>query len=91
MNKYIVKIFIYLIILQINVYSQNNFWAESMGGTLSDAGFSNLLDANGNLYVTGNFEGISDFDPSSGIKNLTSIGGVDIFFAKYNQYGNLIW
>src|ERR1017187_2055984 len=47
------------------------------------------LDTNGNCYVTGWFDGINDF---GGI-TLTnqSIGGSDIFVAKYNNAGTLQW
>jgi hypothetical protein len=69
----------------------NFVWAKSMGGTNYDDGFSIAVDASGNVYLTGFFEGTSDFDPGIGILNLVSGGSYDIFIAKLNSAGNLVW
>ena len=66
-------------------------WAKSVGGSATDVGRSIVLDASGNVYVTGDFAGTVDFDPGSGTTNLTSAGGFDVFFAKYNTSGDLVW
>jgi hypothetical protein len=66
-------------------------WAKRMGGSDSDQGNAIATDANGNVYVTGDFEGTADFDPSAGTANLTSTGTLDIFLAKYDASGNLLW
>lgn len=66
-------------------------WAQSMGGTGSDVGNGIALDAGGNILVTGIFEATADFDPGSGVQNLTSAGGSDIFVAKYDPSGGLTW
>jgi len=60
-------------------------WAKQLGGTSSDVGRSIILDASGNIYITGYFNGIADFDPGVGIYNLTSAGGYDSFVLKMNQ------
>gem|GEM_PF-2958212 len=44
-------------------------------------------DIAGNIYIFGTFGGTVDFDPSARVQNLTSAGGSDIFFAKYNAAG----
>ena len=49
------------------------------------------IDASGNRYVTGSFNGTEDFDPSGSTANLTSAGGTDIFIAKYNSSGAYVW
>ncbi|MEO8087134.1 MAG: SBBP repeat-containing protein [Bacteroidota bacterium] len=77
--------------LSINASSQNFVWAKQMGGTGSDLGNSIAVDANGNVYTTGNFTGTSDFDPGTGTYNLTSAGIVDIFVSKLGPSGNFVW
>ena len=64
--------------------------AFQLGGTGWDYGTS-AVDAEGNLYVTGDFSGTADFDPGTGVFNLSAVGGPDIFLAKYNPLGQLIW
>jgi len=66
-------------------------WGMNLGGPLDDRGNSIALDSTGNIYITGNFSGTADFDPSAATYNLTSAGGTDIFIAKYNSSGNFIW
>ncbi len=43
------------------------------------------LDDAGNIFASGYFGGITDFDPSSGVANLNAYFSRDIFFAKYSQ------
>jgi uncharacterized repeat protein (TIGR01451 family) len=60
-------------------------WAEVMGGTFYEPVIS--LDAFGNIYTAGYFQGTPDFDPSGGIFNITSLGFGDIFMVKLSQNG----
>jgi hypothetical protein len=71
--------------------SGNFVWAKQMGGTTNDAGKSIAVDASGNVYTTGQFSGIADFDPEAGVFNLTSVGLSDIFISKIDASGNFVW
>ena len=72
--------------------SAGNFiWAKSVGGTNLDENTDMVTDAYGNIYLTGYFMGISDFDPGLVVYNLTSAGSQDLFVLKLNALGNLQW
>jgi hypothetical protein len=62
---------------------------SQIGSLGSEYVSSIAINTSGNVYATGNFQGVSDFDPSSATFSLTSIGADDIFFAKYSSAGNL--
>jgi predicted outer membrane repeat protein len=63
--------------------SNGNFvWAKSIGGVGSDVGGSIVLDSANNVFVTGSFRLIVDFNPGAGTNNLTSAGESDIFITK---------
>ncbi|HYH66895.1 MAG TPA: SBBP repeat-containing protein, partial [Urbifossiella sp.] len=63
----------------------------AFGGTGGDVGSGLAVDAAGNVYVAGEFEGTVDFDSGTGTTPLTSAGGTDGFVAKYDAAGNLAW
>jgi pimeloyl-ACP methyl ester carboxylesterase len=92
-NKLIIIVSFLFFGLNNKAYPQNsNFlWAKQMGGTSSDYGNSIAVDANGNVYTTGMFQGTADFDPNSGTNNLTSAGSNDIFVSKLDASGNFLW
>jgi hypothetical protein len=62
-------------------------WVRNAGAAGDDAGYGIALDPEGNSYVTGVFAGTASF----GATNLVSQGGADIFVAKYDPQGNLLW
>jgi hypothetical protein len=66
-------------------------WAHSIGGVNDDYGKAIELDAAGNVYMTGYFDGTVDFDVSVGTQNATSEGGEDIFLARFDNLGNVQW
>ena len=68
-------------------------WAKRIGGAGEESCRTMALDSQGNIYLTGTFQGTNvDFDPGTGTALLTSSGGsVDIFFAKYDSSGNYLW
>ncbi|MBK6986131.1 MAG: SBBP repeat-containing protein [Bacteroidetes bacterium] len=71
--------------------AQSFTWAKNMGGTSNDYGYSVAVDASGNVYTTGTFEGTADFDPGVGTFTLTSTGTADIFISKLDANGNFVW
>lgn len=68
-------------------------WAKRMGGSQSDLANSITIDQQGNVYITGSFMGMADFDPGNATFNLTSFTSFsqDIFVAKYDQSGVFQW
>lgn len=66
-------------------------WAKGIGGYDDDAGLSIALDPSNNVFTTGIFADVVDFDPGSGTSNLTSAGYWDIFISKLNSSGAYDW
>jgi hypothetical protein len=70
-------------------FAQSPTWvsATSAGGTGSDIAWAVKVGPDNDQYVTGSFGGTAQF----GGTTLVSAGGVDIFLAKYNGPGKLVW
>ena len=66
-------------------------WAKRIGGPGDDYGVGLYVSPAGDFYITGDFSATADFDPGAGTLNLTSAGNVDIYIAKYNSSGELVW
>jgi DNA-binding beta-propeller fold protein YncE len=67
-------------------------WATSAGGEDDDEGRSIAVDAKGNVYVTGYFKSANLTFGSITLKNADKGGGEeDIFIAKYDPKGQLLW
>lgn len=66
-------------------------WAFSYGSAGGDWGGGLCTDVSGNVYLSGNFSGTADFDPSGGAANLTPGNINDLFVAKYNSSGQYQW
>lgn len=69
----------------------NLLFAKSIGSTGNESANGISIDVTGNLLVTGSFQGIVNFNTSSGNNSLISNGYSDIFIAKYSADGNLLW
>ena len=65
-------------------------WATSVGGTSYDSGNSICTDANGNVYLTGYFNSATITFDTTTLTN-ASAGSEDIFIAKYDATGNVLW
>jgi hypothetical protein len=62
-------------------------WLKQAGGSGDDVGTGIALASDGNLYLTGAFSEQMQL----GSFNLTSAGGSDIFLAKIDPTGNVLW
>lgn len=62
-------------------------WAVKGGGPGSDRGLSVKTDAAGNSVITGYYYNTATF----GTQNITASGLQDIFIAKYDNTGTLLW
>jgi hypothetical protein len=62
-------------------------WAKNAGGAAGDIAYGVALDNSGAVYVTGFFSGTMTVDGVT----VTSAGLYDIFLAKYNSDGTLVW
>ena len=69
----------------------NNVSQFGMGSSLADAGEYVTYDNEGNILVYGFFGSAMDFDPTAQTSNVSPLGKPDLFVAKYNPAGNLLW
>lgn len=67
-------------------------WAKKIGNANSEKVNDVSIDALGNIYITGSYQGTVDIDPAATIVNLISTSGSrDAFIAKYTSAGALVW
>lgn len=86
------KILLIILCVYTSLLNAQNFqWAKSFGGIESDNSFSITTDSHRNVYTTGSFRGVVDFDPGVGVYNLTSVGSDDVFIQKLDSAGNFLW
>ncbi|MBI3239731.1 MAG: T9SS type A sorting domain-containing protein [Flavobacteriia bacterium] len=77
-------------ITKLNVLGEM-LWTKTVGGSLSDFGYSIKIDQQGNVFVAGMFESIVDFNPDSEIEMRNSHGSYDAFLLKLDADGNFLW
>lgn len=66
----------------------NFIWVKNIGGINP----SIFIDDFKEIYVTGYFSGVIDFDPDTiGIFDITCIGSADMFVTKLDSFGNFVW
>jgi gliding motility-associated-like protein len=71
------------------LHAQNWSWATGISGVASVSSDGIAVDASGNTYVTGYFEGSADF--GNGILLNGAVGQTDIYVAKFDALGTAIW
>ena len=62
-------------------------WIRQAGGTSDDTSRGVGVDQTGNIYMAGTFSGTANF----GSNQITSAGSNDVFVAKYDNNGTLLW
>lgn len=86
-------------ILALTLFSSVSFsqvpawaWGKSINGQTNDYGNAVAVDASGNVYTTGGFNGVTtDFDPGPGVFTLFAYGADDIFVSKLDASGDFVW
>lgn len=86
MKKYYC-LFLFLITLHFNSFCQTWEWTKTAGGPTIDKVTAITNDQSGNIFITGFFDSTIAFDST----HLISAGGTDVFIAKYDVEGVLIW
>lgn len=69
-------------------------FATGPSGISSETATGICFDIDGNMYVTGTFQGTVDFDPSPSSVTMTSVGngtGENSFILKFDTDSTLIW
>ena len=84
---YFLTIFLCGFLFATYAQSPNWLWAKSAGEWGINQGMGISTDANGNIYVTG----FSDSTIVFGSDTLFNVGLGNIFIAKYNSGGEVIW
>lgn len=69
----------------------NVMWARKAAGSNNDYAASVSAKVNGDCYITGNFESIALRFGTDSLINSSMAGGDDLFIAKYDSAGNVIW
>src|SRR4030095_16415708 len=78
----------------LTTQAQSLVWATQFkGGPASKHAEDIIMDAAGNVYTVGGFEGVVDFDPGPGVVSFNSggFGTTDIFIVKQSPNGSLLW
>lgn len=72
----------------------NYIWAKRFGSNANsdENGFGINVDATGNVFSTGTFQGTVDFDPGAGVANIVGNAfGNNNYILKLDTNGNYVW
>lgn len=65
-------------------------WSQQVTGPGNDYGFALAVDDYGNIFTTGIFHNTADFDPGTGVHELTSSGQGNVYILKTGICANTI-
>lgn len=68
----------------------NFLWANTFTASSSLTPSRVAVDADGNIAFGGKYMGTLDLDPSAGVSSISNTF-TDVFWAKYDSNGNLLW
>jgi Secretion system C-terminal sorting domain/Beta-propeller repeat len=66
-------------------------WATAYGDTQYDQASDMVVDAEGNVYITGTYNGTIDIDPGPNEELINSLGSQSMFVQKLSSTGELVW
>jgi hypothetical protein len=66
-------------------------WARTWSGTADTHGHGVAVSDTGEVFVTGSFEGTTDFDPGPGTSQRTTNGSWDAYLSQFNSEGDFQW
>lgn len=66
-------------------------WSVVIGGSQDDIAYDIGTDAQGNVYCTGEFREMVNFNPGGTAFNLTAFSGYNAFVVKYSPAGEFLW
>lgn len=66
-------------------------WVRTIGGMSTESVDGIVLDASGNIYLSGSFGSAVDFNPTSGTDVRTAAGNADGYLLKLNADGSYGW
>ncbi|RZJ70780.1 MAG: T9SS type A sorting domain-containing protein [Flavobacterium sp.] len=69
----------------------NLLWVKKINNGTNTSSSQCVLDAQGNLLVTGTFRNTADLDPGAGVANFTATFFFDSFIIKLDSNGNYMW
>ena len=74
----------------LSANAQTWAWAKSGGSVSIEYSNATCTDANGNVYITGTFQGSSVIFGNDTLHN-NAAGNLDVFIAKFDANGNVLW
>ncbi|OGJ40575.1 MAG: hypothetical protein A2378_01820 [Candidatus Pacebacteria bacterium RIFOXYB1_FULL_44_10] len=69
----------------------NFLWAKTWGSSGNDISGGLTFDSTGNIYLTGEYSGTTDFDPGVAVISKATAGSTDAFVLKLNSSGEYVW